>query len=125
MHLPLHSPFPHQGNTTFNLERVKLIQDEETEDQDKGGDREHTVNFFWVNSLRMLKDGAQMPVTPLTSNPGNLERKGKVPEAARYWFSPALNSRKLVEIPKFNFILKIWKKSKIQTSILQQELILV
>lgn len=46
MHLPLHSPFPHQGNTTFNLGRVKLIRDEETEDQDKGGDREHIVNFF-------------------------------------------------------------------------------
>lgn len=38
---------------------------------------------FLSYNLRMLKVCAEMPVTPLVSNSGNLDRKCKVPEGER------------------------------------------
>lgn len=74
VHLPLHTLL--QESVTFDLERVKLPQDEETGAQERGGDRS-TWLVSVSDSLRVLQDRAPVPVTPLVSHSGHLERKGR------------------------------------------------
>lgn len=85
--------------TTFNLERVKLIQWEEIEAQ-IGEEIASTWPTSLSYSLRMLQVGAKIPVTLLISNPGNLKRKDKAPAGERYLIFSCLGQPEISGYPQ-------------------------